>query len=394
MSTSPLSPGQSDTVLHVRVRLGRHDSRILKEARSVLQAGMLSRAMLVGHADADGGSRQSFAPGIEMEQIRLSSGWMPRGLLFQVIKGLELLVRIVLVVKDLSPRIIHAHSLYSLPVSIVAGWLFGIPVVYDAHELETERNGSRGARQRFDRVLERALVGRCDAVLCVSDAIADWYAAAYGSPRPTVVRNIPDVRWQGDGASSPALRERLGVPEEAMIFLYQGALSPGRRIEQLLRVFATTGSDRHLVIMGYGALEAQVRGAASAHANIHFQPAVPPGEVLLYTASADVGICGGENVCLSYYYSLPNKLFEYLLAGLPILVPDWPEMRRIVDGRGCGWVVGESDDDWRALIDGLTREGIAARAAAARSAAQLYSWANEEQALLAVYLRLLAPRPA
>lgn len=285
--------------------------------------------------------------------------------------------------------IVPAHSQYSLPIAVAVSWTSGIPVIYDARELETERNGTRGLRQRVDRILEHLLIRHCSAVLRVSDSIADWYAHAYGIPRPAVVRNIPDIRVQPREPGSRVLRERFGVGEDAVLFLYQGALAPGPRIEQLLRVFATARPDRHLVLMGYGVLEPAIRAAAATYPNIHFQPAVPSSEVLRYTASADVGICGGENVCLSYYYSLPNKLFEYLLSGLPFLVPDWPEMRRIVDADGCGWVVGESDAEWQVRVDGLTRDEIATASSAAEAAAPHYSWAREEQVRLDVYRRVL-----
>jgi glycosyltransferase involved in cell wall biosynthesis len=120
---------------------------------------------------------------------------------------------------------------------------------------------------------------------------------------------------------------------------------------------------------------------------VHFQPAVPPGEVLRHTQGADVGIHGGENVCLSYYYSLPNKVFEYVLAGVPVLGNDWPEIRRLVVGEGCGWVVEEGA--WQAAIDGLTQEAVAAARVRTVAAAGRYSWAQEEAVLLETYRRIL-----
>ena len=107
--------------------------------------------------------------------------------------------------------------------------------------------------------------------------------------------------------------------------------------------------------------------------------------MLLHTRGADVGICGVDNVCLSYYYSLPNKLFEYLHAGVPVLVPEWPEMLRIVKEYGCGWLVGEDDTAWSNAVIRLDRPMITSVAHASRAASAHLLWESEADVLLAAY---------
>jgi glycosyltransferase involved in cell wall biosynthesis len=158
----------------------------------------------------------------------------------------------------------------------------------------------------------------------------------------------------------------------------------------LLRVFAQARPDRHIVFMGYGQMQAEVEQAAASHGNIHYAPAVKPEEVLRHTAGADVGLVGVENVCLSYYYSLPNKLFEFLLAGIPALLPNYPEMVRLTEGSGAGWVVGEQDADWLTAINVLTAGQVQAGKQAARRTATTLSWQTEADKLSAVYRRLLS----
>ena len=204
-----------------------------------------------------------------------------------------------------------------------------------------------------------------------------------------VVRNVPDVRIQRLGADREILRQRFSIPDASVVFIYQGVLSPGRRVEQLLRVFGRVGDARHIVFMGYGPLEGMVREAASVRANVHFLPAVPPNEVLRYSAGADVGICGVENTCLSYFYSLPNKLFEYLLAGVPALVPRWPELLRVVEQNGFGWVVGDSDEAWISAVTETNRAAADALRPRVLAGASEYSWEREEGRLLTVYRTLL-----
>jgi glycosyltransferase involved in cell wall biosynthesis len=285
-----------------------------------------------------------------------------------------------------APAIVHCHGVSMLGAAALAAWRTGAPLLYDAHELETDAGQSR-RQQWFDRWQERLLIRRADAVVVVSDSIADWYMNAYGIPRPVVVRNIPSVSAKAALDQHPrAWRDRFGIADEAVIFLYQGKLAKGRRIEQLLRVFARAGSDRHVVFMGFGELEGLVRAAAAKHVNIHFAEAVSPDQVLAYTAGADVGIHGGENICLSYYYSLPNKFFEYLAAGLGVMVPDWPEVGRIIRDTGAGWVVqGDEDEDWLRAVTALTWDDVRARKKNARRAAPNFSWDAEAERLIGAY---------
>ena len=85
------------------------------------------------------------------------------------------------------------------------------------------------------------------------------------------------------------------------------------------------GSRIQLVFMGYGKLQGSIAEAAASSENVHFQPAVPYQEMLQYTKDADVGLVSVRPICLSYLYCLPNKLFECIQAGVPVLVNDLPD---------------------------------------------------------------------
>lgn len=286
---------------------------------------------------------------------------------------------------------VNSHSLATLPLAWVLSVRHGALLIYDTHELETETVASRGVQGAIYRILERLFIFRVDATFCVSGAISRWYADRYGIAAPLVIRNVPAAAPLNTAEHS-GLRDIFGIPPDELLFLYLGLIGPGRRIEQLLRVFENLDDSRHIVFMGYGPLEPMVKEAAARRANVHFHHAVPPDEVPRYAASADVGICGGENVCLSYYLSLPNKLFEYVRAGLPIMVPDWPEMRSIVREHDCGWVVGETQDSWGSAIGSLTRAEVDRVAAASRAVSARFSWATEEERLLSAYRHLVAER--
>jgi glycosyltransferase involved in cell wall biosynthesis len=114
--------------------------------------------------------------------------------------------------------------------------------------------------------------------------------------------------------------------------------------------------------------------------------------VLRYTSSADIGLCLIENTCLSYYYSLPNKLFEYLLTGLPVMVNDMPEQRQIVERFNCGWVVPSSLTEQVALIESIDAGELERYRAGAARAADAFDWEKEATALRQIYSELAGTR--
>jgi len=376
---------RQQTCLHILGSSALHVSRVLKEARSFIREGLAKRVVLLAKWNSGLQQFQDLSPGISVRRIKLASRLLPSSLPWQIFKEMEWRRRVVRHARELQPSTIFCHGLMLLRTAVEVKQKTGAGLVYDAHELETETIGLKGAKKRLFSYLERRFIRECGAVICVSDSIADWYARHYGITRPAVVRNIPDLRNQAGFIGSDVIRDRFHIPRQDLIFIYQGGLAPGRRVEQMLRIFSRLQPNRHLVFMGFGPLEPIIKEATSLRPNIHLVPAVPPEEVLKYSASADVGIVGVENSCLSYYFSLPNKMFEYLLAGIPVLVPDYPEMRRVIDTHGCGWVVPDGDDSWQSVIESLSFQSVTMPKEKARAVGGGFSWENEEVSLFAAH---------
>jgi glycosyltransferase involved in cell wall biosynthesis len=376
-------------ILHITPNAFRHSSRILKECDVAFGPGHNVPVQVVALWEPGVEREEVTGTGVKVWRVALATRNWPRHLLIQPIKYVEWLSRIVSRFRRERITLIHAHNVAGLPVGVILKWLTRAPLVYDAHELESERNGISRLRNRLSGLAERIWIRAADATITVSDGIADWYEEAYGIDRPAVVRNIP-VRAGAPAQRSRVLRETHGIPDDAVLFIYQGALSRGRGIEQIVEIFSDTEMKNHLVVMGYGALENTVVEAADRCPNIHFQPAVAPQDVLHYTSSADIGLCLIENTCLSYYYSLPNKLFEYLLCGLPVIVNDLPEQRKIVEAFDCGWTAPSSLDASKAMIAAIDAGALATRKRGAEHAASELDWNNEAARMTAVYLDVSA----
>lgn len=373
--------------IHIYPSTFANESRILKIVRSLRGHSVFEQVKVLALWKEGFPKCEMLGDRIEVIRVAPLFGGRLRGKLGRGIKIFGWYLGVLLALKGRPISCFNCHSLPVLPLSVLVKWWKNCVLVYDPHELETETAGLRGRRQWLMRWLERALIGRADAVCVVNGAIADWYAARYQLKRVWVVRNVP-YRSESAPARTGRLRQAVGLSSDAQLFLYQGLLAPGRGVGLLIDAFTQLPPDRHLVFMGYGELEGLIREAAAHHANIHFMPAVLPEQVKDYTVDADVGISLIENVCLSYYLCLPNKLFEYAACGVPAVVSDFPQMSNFVDENNCGWKVKPDGQALRSLVQRLTVAELAAKRANSRKSGQLYCWQEEEKLLLAMYQAL------
>ncbi len=235
----------------------------------------------------------------------------------------------------LRPDVVHCHDTMVLPSAVVAKLLQRSTVVYDAHELESDKAGQSAALSKATLLLEKISWPHIDRLITVSPSIAAWYADHLG-PKPTwCILNSPELSGvtHADPARSKVggVRAVLGIGDHEPLFVYVGALEPGRGLELLVDTFAQSITGSHIVFVGAGSLRDVVRGAAAEHRNIHYTPPVPHDELVAFIKGATGGFCLIEDVSLSDHLCLPNKLFEYAFAGLPVIASRLPDIQRVVE---------------------------------------------------------------
>ena len=274
----------------------------------------------------------------------------------------------------------------ALPVWLRAR-LGGQPFVYDAHELFTEvpEVVARPRVQRWWRRIENFIVPRAALAYTVGPALARLFEQRHGRPF-AVVRNISRLRAE---VLPPAPTES---PADGFI-LYQGALNAGRGLEELLAAMPRVRG--RLVLCGEGDLSESLRRQADAlglraSGQVEFRGFVLPEELAELTRQATVGVNLLRNLGLSYYYSLANKFFDYLHAGVPQIVTDFPEYRALNDQYAVADLVPDLEPaTLAAALNRLLPGGDAAHyhhlAENARRARPLLSWQHEEQELLRLY---------
>lgn len=320
------------------------------------------------------------------QQHRLR-GWFQHGKLFY----LEYTIRLLLYVLTQKADAWCAIDLdTALPLWLRAR-LGGQPLVYDAHELFTEvpEVVRRPAVQRVWRWVEGFVVPRARLAYTVGPALARVFERRYGRPF-AVVRNVSRLQAAALPPAPPA------APPGGYI-LYQGALNEGRGLEALLDAMPTVAG--RLVICGEGDLSAALRARAErlgllASGQVEFRGYVLPEALREVTRHAAVGIMLLENLGLSYYYSLANKFFDYVHAGIPQVLIDFPEYRALNEQYDVAELVPDLQPaTLAAALNRLLRDAPVRYQHLAdncRRARPLLSWQHEEKVLLDLYKDLLA----
>ena len=368
--------------LHLYPSVFTHESRILRETRVLAENTKFSRFIMIGIMREDLKECETLDERREIRRIARPSG---RGFMSKVLGTLAWSRRVYVAFEHESAiTCVNAHSLAVLPVAARLASRHGAKLIYDAHELETETHGVVGARRWLSKRTERHLIHRANAMMVVSEGIADWYAATYGIPRPVVVLNCPE---HAAPLREDLFREKLGIARDQRIYLYQGVLGPGRGIETICDAFESLPAPRPaLVFMGDGAYGSYLNDRAARNPDIRRMPAVPPAQVLSYTASADVGLCLSEHSCLSHYFCMPNKLFEYIRAGIPAVTSDLPELRRVVAGEKIGVIA--RDHTAAGIAEAVLKMqtlDLSEFQPRLQIAADKYSWSRQAEKLLQIY---------
>jgi glycosyltransferase involved in cell wall biosynthesis len=299
-------------------------------------------------------------------------------------------------VARLKPDVVHVHDADRLCLGGLAHYLFRTPLVYDSHEyfagfLVDDTVASR-IKHYWWSLLERLFVPRARAVITVSEPIGRKLSGAYGIAEVVIVRNFPEWRPAADGTR---LRSALPAAYRGRpVLLFQGRLVPNRGVEVFIETLARLPEIAG-VIIGGGPEQARLKTLAHERGldgRLVFINQVPWEELTEYTAGADLGFYVQPNTCESWYLTLPNKVFEYLMAGVPVVASDYPVLRGPVSGEGVGVLVSPDDPDQiAAAVKGLLADPgrlAGMRENALRVARTTYNWESEAHTLAGLYRRL------
>ena len=265
---------------------------------------------------------------------------------------LEIIFKMFWMSIKFKPNIIHCHDTPVLPLGLILKALTGAKIIYDAHELESDRNGLSAIGGKLTFFVEQKAWRFIDRLVVVSPSILSWYEQNIGYKKSAVVFNSPLILSKKNNLGKSYLKTKFAIPEEATVFIYNGVFTSGRGLELVSKVFQQQSIRSHIVFLGFGEKEEELIGLSKVYANIHVHDAVAHDEVIAINQSADVGLALVENASLSDFLCLPNKLFEYAFAGVYVLTSNFPEMSAMVKSYNLGEC---SDVDFQSIYDCVHR---------------------------------------
>ncbi len=242
----------------------------------------------------------------------------------------------------------HALDLPALPACYIAAKLHRKPCIYDAYELPlaTHTVANLSKSRFFLRALLSPLlnviVPDCAGIITVSPPIVEEFRNYYHCQNVTLIRNMPPYQVV---SKSDRIRQYLGLDSHIRIALYQGYLQPDRSLDTLIRAAPFLEQDIVIVMMGEDRVgtQAQLEALIASEGvgdRVKIVPPVPYAELLNWTASADIGLTVyAPDYSKNVQMMLPNKLFEYLMAGLPVLTSELEAITEVVRTYEVGHIV-------------------------------------------------------
>ncbi len=358
----------------------RRDARVQKEARSAAAAGAEVTVLGVGEPESAVDFVEfelQLVPGLKSSTHPV---WPVR--VAQNLFGERAVDRrLAHSARHTRPDIVHCNDLNTLHIGARVARETRCRLVYDSHELFTETAGHRWWQRAILRRRERRLIGRADAVITVNPIIADELKRRYSLPAtPAVVYNGP--------------LSCRGVPAQdnsPMRLLYQGGFLGNRGLETLISVMGEFRGRCELTLQGWGPLEADLRRRVDQSGLgdiVRFLPAAAPEDLVETAAKHDVGVIVHRANSLNNKYSSPNKLFDYMGAGLAVLASDLPFLRSVLEQEECGLlfdpeVEGLLTRSISELCD--DREAVARMKARSAEACVKYSWNEQVRVLVSAY---------
>jgi glycosyltransferase involved in cell wall biosynthesis len=385
--------------MHV-LKSARNDVRVMRAATALVEAGYF--VSIVDIEEKHTRAVEEEVRGVHLKHVMMPTSFITtRFSRWTLFRTVQMLIYSVLMLLNTPADVYHAHDVSGLPACYIAALLRRKPFVFDAHELPLAELSS-GLFRRMQPVLRLLLVGllsRCAGVITVSPPIVQEIRNRYHVSNVVLLRNIPPYQAM---QKSDRLRRSLGSGSDVHIALYQGNLTAGRGLERL--IYAAAFLERHTVIvmMGQGEMEPQLKAliAKEGVANrVKILPPAPYAELLDWTASAELGLMvysldHSQNVLMC----LPNKLFEYLMAGLPVLASPLEAVVDVIEAYKVGRIVSSlSPKEIGEAINGLLADQqvcASMRHNALRASQEDLCWENEKSGLITFYSKLPGLRGA
>ena len=280
-----------------------------------------------------------------------------------------------------------ANDLPTLPMAFFCCQQNKVPIIYDSHEFYTEQIALSKGEKKYLKSIEKELIGNCRYVITINEDISKLFEKTYGMDKLEVIYNATAAKT----SEKKYLHNLISIPKETKIILFQGKFMKYRNIEKLPEI-ARHLEKSVLVLLGWGelleTLQNLSRKIGILDQKIFFIDKISQNELLSYTSSASLGIIPYPAIDLNTKYCTPNKLFEFINAGLPIIAnQQLCTIQNIITRHNIGLVLDFSDAKQVACVVEKTLENqnqLAFWEKNLQKAQEFFSWENQEKILMRI----------
>lgn len=375
------------------------DSRVLREAKSLAKAGFDITILAINDKNLP---EFEIKNNIKIKRVLKMYGPFIRPHLLR--KRRSWLIEAAKLVQHEVADVYHSHDFNTLFLGWYAASKNKARLIYDSHEYLLGIKKMTKFKNLFDRIFyplflfgwklhEKFLIKKADVVITVNRVIAQALVKKYKIKKPYVIMNCEDIK---PIKTSNILRKKFNISQNKKIILYQGGFAKGRGLFNLIKAMEFLPDNFILVILGNGDIKEELKKLTKElklNKKIIFVPAVSMEELPSYTTSADLGVLPYEKVSLNNYYCLPNKIFEYMSAGLPVVASNFPELKKIIQQEKIGYVFDETNPqdiaDKIRLIFADRNSYLQMKENTLKTVENKYNWQKEAQKLIKIYEEVL-----
>ena len=370
------------------------DGRVRREVRALFRAG---HDVVVLHAGPQEPPAVLTAEGGQWRSVRRHDAAELAARMPGALRRLALWSAFVRQAVRTRPDAVHAHDVSMLAPAWLGARLARAALVYDTHEYARGVPYHSRLARLWARSIQTLLVPRCAGVIAVSPQTAAQLERDHRlRGAPTVLRNIPEVDWRHSPARVArviALRSELSIGDAAIV-LHQGSAGPDRGCEQLVGAICDLDGV-HLVFLGdvepgFAPILRRVAAVGGAQDRVHLVPSVALEVLLQHTSQADVGVCLFDPRWMNHRLTLQNKLFEYIVAGIPVVAVRETAFGALVERFGIGATVafGDHGELVAAIASCLRARSDPELGGRLARAAKELTWDTEQRGLLDLYERI------
>ena len=295
--------------------------------------------------------------------------------------------------------VVHAHDLPTLRVAVLIALKRGIPLIYDAHELYSHQPGVVGERKKYLFSTENLLIKYCNKVVVINSDQAEVMGREHGVNNFVPLTNATEQPIDFDITKRYSLvRDLLGISADSKLMLFMGGINRSRKIDILLEGLAKSKfKDIHMVFLTWGMEIAVFKEMAlylGLGARVHFLDPVPWSEIVYWAASVDVGVMPYQALDLNTKISSPNKMYEFITAGTPMIgSSELVNVSRVVGREGFGVLRPlHVAEDYALVIDEMFDPKLGGanrfRSALVKNAHK-YLWGEESKSFELMYSEIL-----